>query len=68
MPYTIRLNLASYYKNQGGEFDNYSETGAVPVFNDDFEHVTDINFKGYYNIFSVILSKGFTKNIPDLKK
>ena len=39
MPYTIRLNLASYYKNQGGEFDNYSETGAVPVFNDDFESV-----------------------------
>ena len=39
MPYTVRLNLAQHYKHQGGDLDNYSETGAVPVFNDDFESV-----------------------------
>lgn len=39
MPYTVRLNLASHYKNQGAELDNYIKTGALPVFNHDFESV-----------------------------
>ena len=40
MPYTARLNLASYYKHHSGQdSDNYEDTGAVPVFNADFKEV-----------------------------
>ena len=40
MPYTARLNLASYYKHHSGHAsDDYEETGAVPVFNADFKEV-----------------------------
>ena len=40
MPYTARLNLASFYKHHSGqESDDYEETGAVPVFNIDFKEV-----------------------------
>ena len=40
MPFTVRLNLASYYKHHSGhDSDDYEETGAVPVFNADFKEV-----------------------------
>ena len=40
MPYTARLNLASYYKHHSGRAsDDYEEPGAVPVFNEDFKEV-----------------------------
>ena len=40
MPYTARLNLASFYKHHSGQdSDDYEETGAVPVFNIDFKEV-----------------------------